>query len=45
MTRTIAIGTYTDTDHAALTTDLGAQILPDLAALAAPVLSRIRRRR
>lgn len=35
MTRTIAIGTYTDTDHAALTTDLGAQILPDLAALAA----------
>ena len=35
MTRTIAIGTYTDTDHAALTTDLGAQVLPDLAALAA----------
>ena len=35
MTQTIAIGTYTDTDSAALTSDLGARILPDLAALAA----------
>lgn len=35
MTRTIAIGSYTDSDHAALTTDLGALVLPDLDALAA----------
>ena len=35
MTQTIAIGTYTDTDSAALAGELGARILPDLAALAA----------
>ena len=35
MTQTIAIGTYTDTDSAALAGELGALQLPDLAALAA----------
>ena len=35
MTQTIAIGSYTDTDAAALTQQLDAKALPDLAALAA----------